>query len=59
MSVSDRLVTARDFTGSSIVTGDHNPVTTRMTQKTAPPANQVDVKAELASLREALAEPEI
>jgi hypothetical protein len=55
MSGSNRSVTARDITGSSIVTGDHNTVTTRMTQHTLPPADQVDVKAELAALREALA----
>ena len=56
MSRSNRSVTARDITGSSIVTGDHNVVSTTMKQITLPPADQVDVKAELAALREALAE---
>jgi cation diffusion facilitator CzcD-associated flavoprotein CzcO len=55
MSGDNRSVTARDITGSSVVTGDHNTVTTRMTQHMLPPADQVDVKAELAALREALA----
>ncbi len=52
---NNRSVTARDITGSSIVTGDHNTVTTTMKQVPLPPADQVDVKAELAALREALA----
>jgi hypothetical protein len=56
MSGSNRLVTARDITGSSIVTGDHNTVSTRMKQIALPPADQVDVKMELAALRAALAE---
>jgi hypothetical protein len=56
MSGSSRSVTAgRDITGSSIVTGDHNTTTTTFTQVPLPPADQVDVKAELAALREALA----
>jgi hypothetical protein len=55
MSGSNRSVIARDTTGSSIVTGDHNTVTTTMKQVPLPPADQVDVKAELAALREALA----
>ncbi|MBV8738352.1 MAG: hypothetical protein JO007_14065 [Alphaproteobacteria bacterium] len=55
MSGDNRSVTARDITGSSVVTGDHNTVTTRMTQHTLAPADQIDVKAELAALREALA----
>jgi hypothetical protein len=55
MSGSNRSVTARDITGSSIVTGDHNTVSTTMKQVPLPPADQVDVKAELAALREALA----
>ena len=54
-SGDNRSVTARDITGSSVVTGDHNTVTTTMRQVAAPPAEQVDVKAELAALREALA----
>jgi hypothetical protein len=56
MSGNNRSVTARDVTGSSIVTGDHNTVSTEMKQIALPPADQVDVKAELAALREALAE---
>jgi hypothetical protein len=52
---NNRSVTARDITGSSIVTGRHNTVTTTMKQVPLPPADQVDVKAELAALREALA----
>jgi hypothetical protein len=55
MSGENRSVTARDITGSSIVTGDHNVVSTTMKQITLPPADQVDVKAELVALREALA----
>jgi hypothetical protein len=54
MSGNNRSVTARDITGSSVVTGDHNTVTTTK-QIPLPPADQVDVKAELAALREALA----
>jgi hypothetical protein len=55
MSGSNRSVSARDITGSSVVTGDHNTVATTMRQVPLPPADQVDVKAELAALREALA----
>lgn len=55
MSGSNRSVTARDITGSSVVTGDHNAVTTTMQQVPLPPPDQVDVKAELAALREVLA----
>ena len=54
-SGDNRSVTARDLTGSSIVTGDRNTVTTTMRQVTMPPADKVDVKAELAALREMLA----
>jgi hypothetical protein len=56
MSGSNRSVTARDITGSSIVTGDHNIVSTRMRQVPLPPADRVDVKKELAALRDLLAE---
>lgn len=45
-------VTARDITGSSVVTGDNNLVSTRMQQITLPPPDTVDVKAEVAALRE-------
>jgi hypothetical protein len=55
-SGDNRSVTARDITGSSVVTGDHNTVTTTMRQVAAPPADQVDVKAELAALKELLAQ---
>jgi hypothetical protein len=55
MSGDNRSVTARDITGSSVVTGDHNTVTTTTKQVPLPPADQVDVKAELAALREAMA----
>ena len=55
VSGDNRSVTARDITGSSVVTGDHNTVTTKMKQVPLPPADQVDVKAELVALREALA----
>jgi hypothetical protein len=55
-SGDNRSVTARDITGSSVVTGNHNTVTTTMSQVTAPPPDKVDVKAELAALRELLAE---
>ena len=55
-SGDNRSVTARDITGSSVVTGDHNTVTTTMRQVAAPPADQVDVKAELAALQKLLAE---
>jgi hypothetical protein len=55
-SGDNRSVTARDITGSSVVTGDQNIVTTTMKQVTTPPADKVDVKAELAALRDLLAE---
>jgi len=54
-SGDNRSVTARDITGSSIVTGDYNTVTTTMRQVAIPPADKVDVKSELAALRELLA----
>jgi hypothetical protein len=55
MSTNNRSIRARDITGSSVVTGDQNTVTTTMRQVPLPAADQVDVKAELAALREALA----
>jgi hypothetical protein len=55
-SGDNRSVTARDITGSSVVTGDNNTVTTRMKQAAAPPTEKVDAKAELAALRELLAQ---
>ena len=51
----NRSVTARDITGSSVVTGDNNLVSTRMQQITLPPPETVDVRAELAALRELVA----
>jgi hypothetical protein len=48
----NRSVTAREITGSSVVTGDNNLVSTRMQQVTLPPPDTVDVRAELAALRE-------
>jgi hypothetical protein len=47
-----RSVTARDITGSSVVTGDNNTVSTRMQQIPLPPPGTVDVSAELAALQE-------
>lgn len=41
--------------GSSIVTGDHNKVVTH-TRVQHPPAESVDIRAELATIRAALAE---
>jgi hypothetical protein len=54
-SGDNRSVTAREIAASSIVTGDHNTVSTTMKQIALPAADQVDVKAELAALRDALA----
>jgi hypothetical protein len=52
-ALDDRSVRAGgDITGSTIVTGDHNTVTTHVT---LPQASSVDPKAELAALRQALA----
>jgi hypothetical protein len=53
---SNRSVTARDITGSSIVTGNQNTVSTTMTQVALPPSDKVDLKVELAALQELLAE---
>jgi hypothetical protein len=39
-SGSNRTVKARDISGSSVVTGAHNTVSTRMTQATPRPASQ-------------------
>lgn len=52
----NRSVTAGNITGSSVVTGNQNTVTTTMRQVAAPPAETVDVKAEVAALRELLAQ---
>jgi hypothetical protein len=53
-SGDNRSITAGDITGSSIVTGDQNIVTTTMRHVTLTPADQVDAKVELAALRELL-----
>jgi hypothetical protein len=55
-SGDNRSVTAREVSGSSIVTGNHNNVATTMKQVAVPAGDQFDVKAELAALRDALAE---
>jgi hypothetical protein len=55
-SGDNRSVTARDITGSSVVTGDNNTVTTTLRQVATPPADKVDAKAELAALQELLAQ---
>jgi hypothetical protein len=44
-----------NVTGSSVVTGDNNRVSTRMTQHTLPSPETVDVKAELAAIKDLLA----
>lgn len=44
----------RDAVGSSIVTGDHNVIRTQY-QGSLPPADQVEIKAEVTALRETLA----
>ena len=44
----------RDAVGSSIVTGDHKVVRTEYSSS-LPPADQVDIKAEVTALRELLA----
>jgi hypothetical protein len=56
MSGDNRSVTARDITGSSVVTGNHNTVSTTRKQIALPPADRVDVRAELAALRDLLGE---
>jgi hypothetical protein len=54
MAESSRSVTARDITGSSVVTGDRNMVMI-VGQSALPPADKVDVKVEIKELRELLA----
>ena len=54
-SRGDRSVSiGGDATGSSIVTGDDNVVTTKYEQVTLPAAESVDISAELTALREVL-----
>lgn len=48
----DRSVKAGNIIGSVATTGDNNLVSTRMQQITLPLPDAVDVKAELAALRE-------
>lgn len=55
MSGSNRSFTGRDIAGSTIVTGDHNTVATRVQQISLPPTDQIEVRAELTALREILA----
>jgi hypothetical protein len=55
-NTGNQVVQARDIIGSSVVSGDHNAVSTRMTHVVPPPADRVDVKAELVMLRGILAE---
>jgi hypothetical protein len=50
----NRSVTARDITGSSVVTGDNNIVSTTQTNYALPPPETVDVRAELAALIDVL-----
>jgi hypothetical protein len=52
----NQAVQARDITGSSIVTGDHNTVSTTTKQVALTPADQIDVMAELVAMRGLLAE---
>lgn len=51
---NDRSITARDIAGSSVVTGDNNTVTTKLTQHPLPPPETVNVAVELTALRELL-----
>jgi hypothetical protein len=48
----DRSIKAGNITGSVILTGDKNLVSTHMQQVTLPLPETVDVRAELAALRE-------
>jgi hypothetical protein len=57
-SGDNRSVHATNITGSSVTTGDHNTVTTT-THVTLPPADTVNVTAELTALREALAKLQV
>ena len=43
-----------NVTGSAIVTGDHNVTTVRYRKVSLPPAEGVDIRAELATLRDLL-----
>jgi hypothetical protein len=52
--MGDRSVRG-NITGSVVVTGDHNTTNTNLSRVTLPPADSVDLRAELAALRQALA----
>lgn len=52
-SGDNRSIIARDVSGSVLNTGDNNRIS-NATQQTLPPPETVDVKAELASLKELL-----
>jgi hypothetical protein len=59
MTNSDKSVSVGgNILGSSVVTGDHNTVTTTA-RVTLPPAHTVDARAELAALRKALAKLQV
>jgi len=51
----NRSVTARDIIGSSVVSGNNNTVSTTTGDITLPPAESVDIQAQLAELRALLA----
>ena len=53
-SNDDRSVKAREIIGSQVITGDHNQARMQGVAVTLPPAESVDVAAELAALRELL-----
>ena len=55
----NRSFTARDITGSSVVLGDNNTVSTKMAQHPLPPPETVNVAVELAALRELLAKLDV
>jgi len=56
-SRGDRSVSiGRDARNAVIVTGDHNTATLTLKRVTLPPPENVDIKAELAALREAFAQ---
>jgi hypothetical protein len=54
-NVSDRSVSfGGSVTGSAIVTGDNNTTSLQFTQTTLPPAETIDIRAELAAVRDLL-----
>ncbi len=52
----DRSVRARDSIGSQVITGDNSQVSMRGVGVALPAAGAVDIAAEVAGLRELLAE---